>query len=91
MAVSLPQEELSYHCFDVFGRFEQGKLNRRDWLEVVFCFGQESGLELRAIIRDDWQLPRLIEGEFHHLYILAFVTTSVLCAILAALSWYTLA
>ncbi|RMZ46121.1 hypothetical protein AFCA_003226 [Aspergillus flavus] len=84
-------EELSYHCFDVFGRFEQGKLNRRDWLEVVFCFGQESGLELRAIIRDDWQLPRLIEGEFHHLYILAFVTTSVLCAILAALSWYTLA
>lgn len=86
MAVSLPQEELSYHRFDVFGRFEQGKLNRRDWLEVVFCFGQESGLELRAIIRDDWQLPRLIEGEFHHLYILAFVTTSVLCAILAALS-----
>ncbi|KAK6838618.1 hypothetical protein RU639_000746 [Aspergillus parasiticus] len=91
MAVSLPEEELWYHCFDVFGRLEQGRLNRRDWLEVVFCFGQETGLELRAIIRDDWQLPRLIEGEIHHLYVLAFVTTSALCAILAALSWYNLA
>ncbi|KAB8274470.1 hypothetical protein BDV30DRAFT_248476 [Aspergillus minisclerotigenes] len=91
MAVSLPEEELSYHCFDVFGRLEQERLNRRDWLEVVFCFGQETGLELRAIIRHDWQLPRLIEGEIHHLYVLAFVTTSVLCAILAALFWYTLA
>ncbi|PIG90307.1 integral membrane protein [Aspergillus arachidicola] len=91
MAESLPEEELLYYCFDIFGRLEQGRLNRRDWLEVVFCLGQETGLELRAIIRDDWQLPRLIEGEIHYLYVLAFVTTSVLCAILAALSWYTLA
>ena len=92
MAVSSPEEELSYHCFEVFGRLEQGRLNRREWLEeAVFCFGQETGLELRAIIRDDWQLPHLIEGEIHHLYVLAFVITTVSCVILAALSWYALA
>ncbi|KAE8137654.1 hypothetical protein BDV38DRAFT_282901 [Aspergillus pseudotamarii] len=74
MAVSSPEEELS-----------------REWLEeAVFCFGQETGLELRAIIRDDWRLPHLIEGEIHHLYFLAFVITTVLCVILAALSWYAL-
>ncbi|GAB1195001.1 hypothetical protein APSETT444_004253 [Aspergillus pseudonomiae] len=91
MAVSSSEEELSYHCFDVFGRLEQGRLNWREWLEVAFCCGQETGLELRAIIRDGWQLPRLIEGEIHHLYAIAFVTTSVSCAILAVLSWYALA
>ncbi|KAE8409661.1 hypothetical protein BDV37DRAFT_278001 [Aspergillus pseudonomiae] len=76
MAVSSSEEELSYHCFDVFGRLEQGRLNRREWLEVAFCCGQETGLELR---------------EIHHLYVIAFVTTSVSCAILAVLSWYALA
>ncbi|KAE8354501.1 hypothetical protein BDV28DRAFT_80664 [Aspergillus coremiiformis] len=90
MAVSSPDEELSDRCFDDYGRLEQRWLNRHEWLEAMFCLGQETGLELRAIIRDDWQLPRLIEGEIHHLYALALVTTSVLCATLAALSWYAL-
>ncbi|KAE8374591.1 hypothetical protein BDV26DRAFT_269587 [Aspergillus bertholletiae] len=55
------------------------------------CFGQEIGFEVRAIIRDDRQLPRLFEGEIHHFYALAFVTTSVSCAILVALFWSALA
>lgn len=82
-------KEMSLYCMGIHGRWTvASRLTWRQWGRVAFCNGEETGLELRAIIEDDWQLPRLfdLDGEIQHLRILAFVVASVSLAITAAWS-----
>ncbi|KAH3222991.1 hypothetical protein KXV77_007056 [Aspergillus fumigatus] len=86
-------KEMSLYCMGIHGRWTvASRLTWRQWGRVAFCNGEETGLELRAIIEDDWQLPRLfdLDGEIHHLRILAFVVASVSLAITAAWSFRAL-
>lgn len=89
--------EQSEYCPDVLRRLEVvARSSRNQWLEACYCLGEEAGLEIRAIIEDDWQLPHLIDcladGEIYHLHAIAFAVTCVMLVILATwssdvLSW----
>ncbi|RMJ28524.1 hypothetical protein PHISP_00571 [Aspergillus sp. HF37] len=89
--------EQSEYCPDVLRGLEViARSSRSQWLKACYCLGEEAGLEIRAIIEDDWQLPHLVDrmadGEIYHLHAIAFAVTCVLLVILAAwssdvLSW----
>ncbi|KAF7131412.1 hypothetical protein CNMCM5793_004583 [Aspergillus hiratsukae] len=86
-------KELSLYCMGIHGQWTvASRLTWRQWGRVAFCNGEETGLELRAIIEDDWQLPRLfdLDGEIHHLRILALVVASVSLVIMAVWSFRAL-
>lgn len=76
--------EQSQYCLDVLNAYDAvWRPTQRLWVEAYYCFGEEAGLQLQAIIEDDWELRRrftsLVNGEIHHLHCIAF---TVICALL---------
>lgn len=83
--------EQSQYCLDVLNAYDAvWRPTRRLWVEACYCFGEEAGLQLQAIIEDDWELPRrfalLANGEIHHLRCIACVFICALLVTLAALA-----
>lgn len=89
--------EQSRDCLDILQRLDLiGQPTRSQWLEMFYCSGEEAGLEVWAVIEDDWQLSRLVnclvDSEIYHLYAIAFAVICVSLVIVAAsssdaLSW----
>ncbi|KAL1998763.1 hypothetical protein VTN02DRAFT_5602 [Thermoascus thermophilus] len=78
------RREVSGHCVSVMHWFDTaGVSTQRQWLEIMYCLGEEAGLEWNARLQDDMRCHPFFNGEICHVYSLLFaiVVVSVLTSV----------